>query len=102
MRTRNFDSKIPALARAFADNVLAALGKDKVDKVVSINSASHPDTCATHDFCDSNVMMLEAMESIGIAFDPADADQADLINRAWTLAKVWGFDPHHPALQDSI
>jgi hypothetical protein len=47
--------------------------------------------CASHDFIDSNQVMLDAMEELGIEFDPSDQKNADLINDAWSLAKAQGF-----------
>lgn len=99
MNTRTADdSQTLALARAFADNVLATLGQDLVDEVISRNAAGHPDVCATHDFIDSNELMLDAMQFMGLVFDPADDKQAAMTSRAWTLAKSAGFNPHHPSL----
>lgn len=87
-----------ALARAFADNVLSALGQDVVDDINRRNAVGPPDVCATHDHLDSNMLMLDAMEFVEITFDPADEKQAAMTSRAWTLAKAAGFDPHHEAL----
>lgn len=83
------------LAAAFADNVAAYLGPDELAEANRRNAEeTRPDVCHTHDFCDANVLMLEAMESQGIEFDPSSGPQADFCNAAWRLAKAAGFDPH--------
>src|SRR5688500_6323432 len=40
--------------------------------------------CASHDFCDPNQAMADALEVFGIEFHP---ELCDLINAAWDLAK---------------
>lgn len=47
--------------------------------------------CASHDFIDSNQVMLDALEELGIEWDASDQESNDLINEAWTLAKTQGF-----------
>jgi len=45
--------------------------------------------CATHDFCDANVVMSDAFESVmGYEVDPQDEQQAKLWGEAWDYAKI--------------
>lgn len=83
------------LAAAFADNVAAYLGPATLAEVNARNSApgAHPDACASHDFCDANMLMLEALEFFGVEFDPADEAQALMMSQAWSMAKAARFDP---------
>lgn len=44
------------------------------------------DICASHDFCDANVVMAAAFEAFGIVVDVDDDAQIALWSRAWHLA----------------
>lgn len=58
------------------------------------DSPEYEGCCATHDFCDPNQAMADALEEFGLHFDPK---MCDLINEAWELAKQRGFQaPTHP------
>lgn len=53
--------------------------------------------CATHDFCDANMAMAQAIEeATGRPVDPEG--DTDLINRAWDQARAWylGTTAHDP------
>lgn len=48
--------------------------------------------CATHDFCDANMVMAEAFKNVfGREVDINDDADTDLWNTAWDLAKAKGF-----------
>jgi hypothetical protein len=49
--------------------------------------------CASHDFCDANMAMAEAMQTVlGREPDPVDNEaDGDLWNAAWSRAKAAGF-----------
>lgn len=80
------------LARAFADRIRDQFDAFTLEEIVRRNdSAGYRQACATHDFCDSNKLMLAAMAECGIAFDPANAGQAQLTDAAWSLAKAASF-----------
>lgn len=80
------------LAFEFAKVLNRWLGSEKMAIVNQLNDAG--DNCASHQFCDSNMAMLEACEVCNPAFDfdPADGAQADLMNEAWSLAQRFHFD----------
>lgn len=75
------------------------LGKKKIAQVVSRNALLAKqglmDACASGDFCDSNMAMLEAwctltgtpQEKVHINSQPV----LDVINEAWALAKLFNF-----------
>jgi hypothetical protein len=50
------------------------------DEILRLNrtEAYSEGTCATHDFCDSNMTMLEAVQNLGV-----DEDDNRLWNDAW-------------------
>lgn len=45
--------------------------------------------CASHDFCDPNQAMIDALEYFGHSWD---VDYNELINEAWEIAKSHRFD----------
>jgi len=47
--------------------------------------------CHSHDFCDPNQAMIDALEAFGIEFDVQSDEQTDLIDSAWNIAKAKGF-----------
>lgn len=49
--------------------------------------------CATHDFCDPNQAMIDALESFGLEYEGHDEVQGKLIDLAWSIAKANQFDP---------
>ena len=44
--------------------------------------------CASHDFCDPNQAMADALETFGVELHP---DLCKLINEAWHRAREWQF-----------
>ncbi len=48
-------------------------------------------SCATHDFCDANQAMIDALHSFGLEFDH---HLMALINAAWHLARERQFAIH--------
>lgn len=44
--------------------------------------------CASHDFCDPNQAMVDALEVFGLDFHPK---HCDLVNEAWGIASRSGF-----------
>ncbi len=45
--------------------------------------------CASHDFCDPNEAMAQALQAFGVSFSPFLCEG---INEAWELAQKRGFD----------
>ncbi len=54
-------------------------------------TAGDSSICHSHDFCDSNQAMIDALDQLGIEFNPQDEKQCELINSAWAIAKQSGF-----------
>lgn len=49
---------------------------------------SNPDICHSHDFCDANMAMIAAFETLmGRAPDAGFECDAEMINAAWAAAK---------------
>lgn len=73
------------LANAFSAILRQWLEPIQLAAVVAANrSESDPSICHSHDMCDPNQAMIDAMESLGIEWDAA---QSELVNAAWSIAK---------------
>lgn len=80
-----------ALAREFSRLLVQAIGRKKTLKVNRLNkSEADPAICHSHDFCDANMVMLEAHQNLGIDPGQSRAD-VKLWNDAWNLAVERGF-----------
>ena len=65
-------------------------------ELTAIDAANHapdadPSVCASHDYCDANVAMVDAMERLGLTWSATDESQAALVDAAWSQAKQIGF-----------
>ncbi len=83
--------QIRALADAFAALVKKALASDLAE-IKARNAIYDGAVCATHDFCDANMLMAEAFAAtIGRPLLPDDGPMAEadaaLWNAAWSIAK---------------
>lgn len=47
--------------------------------------------CHSHDFCDSNQAMIDAMARCGVEYDPPNPEHISLSNAAWEIARTSGF-----------
>ncbi len=87
---------VSALAAEFSTILHDWLGAVKMRTVAARNrTPAYTRCCASHDFCDANMAMLEAYSNLsGIAdndIDLQDDATLDAINAAWDLAKRNGF-----------
>lgn len=90
-------SKTPVLdlALAFTDELMATLSSQQQLEVRLLN-AVEPDNrlCRSHDFCDANQVMIDALDVVGETFDAEDRAQGDWLDTAWALARLGGFMPN--------
>ena len=82
---------VQSVAERFSQYLLRDIGKANVREVIRCNHADEAkgivDQCHSHGFCDANMTMYEAMQSLGIDH----TDNADLWNAAWTMAQAHDF-----------
>ena len=71
------------LSDEFSRLIQETLTESEFQDVLRLNGNDH--SCHTHDFCDSNQVMLDAMENLGITYDGSDSSN-DLINEAWNIS----------------
>lgn len=74
------------VARRFSIVLLGWLGHRTME-LVNMRNEQQTDKsiCHSHDFCDANQAMIDALEANGIEWS---TDQIDLCNAAWDLAKA--------------
>ena len=74
----------------FATKLRAEVGTEYIDEVNRRNATPEYDgLCASHDFCDANQVMVDALKDMGREFNQ---DLIAAINEAWSIAKNAGFD----------
>lgn len=81
------------LARDFSQLLKETLSPQELSEVIQLNQSVPIHLgCHSHDFCDPNQVMIEAMAMQNEEFEAENFEQGCAINRAWDLAKKAGFD----------
>jgi hypothetical protein len=96
MTTRSYTGDDAArLTTAFRAHMRKALGVPICQKIDSANAAGPISICASHDYCDANMVMLAAFaETFDVPDDEVPLELqsvCDVINAAWSRAKGFGF-----------
>lgn len=84
-----------ALAARFCLELKEELDAESIANIVRRNKSNGfigATACASHDFCDANQVMLNALSMMGVDFDAEDGEQAAWIDEAWTIARMLDFD----------
>jgi hypothetical protein len=86
-------NEVALLSKEFSQILKTELSAEEMTEVVRINSLpAYSDACASHDFCDANMVMNEAFEKVMQREFDFDSDcDTDLFNGAWSLAKTNNF-----------
>ena len=92
---------VEQVSEAFRKQMQATLTADELGVADRINRLRGENgSCATHDFCDANEVMDEALQSLGVHIYPDDVpddwngpkqEVVDLWNAAWTHVRRRGF-----------
>lgn len=95
---------IHLLSNEFSKVVNGHLSPAQLEKVKTINtSGQFPGCCATHDYCDANMLMAKAFENIfKRECDLQNDDDMELFNRSWDRSKANNFkvvDYHFKRMQ---
>lgn len=73
------------LARRFDEILRTHVSPEEYGNILRLNlTDDYKDCCASHDYCDSNMTMFEAMKSFGIPEDMVLEDSQ--CHRLWNLA----------------
>lgn len=97
-KNEKYDQALKNLAAEFAKLLKNEIGEENLDKVVKQNKVNDPWICASHDYCDANMVMVTAFENIfGHEFHESEDEKVNdlediLWNKSWTLAKKNDFD----------
>lgn len=82
---------VKRLAREFSRLLIKTIGRKKTLQVSRLNKAeADRNVCRSHDFCDANMVMLEALENLGLDTGNSRED-TERWNDAWNLAVKNGF-----------
>lgn len=81
------------LAKQFSVDLLKCIGAESMARVVTKNkTAEYTDACASHDYCDANMVMIDSWRTIMKRGHRMNSDDdLSLWNNAWTLAKQNSF-----------
>lgn len=85
-----------ALAARFCIELREELDDESIAKIAQRNKSEGyigTTACASHDFCDANQVMLNALAMLGVSFDAEDGEQVAWMDEAWTIARMLDFDP---------
>lgn len=84
------EDQIKEVASQFILNLKREISFSNFGEMVERNEAEEDSNiCHSHDFCDSNVLMAEAIsEVMGIDVDTRSTSQLDFWNKSWNLAKA--------------
>lgn len=81
------------LAEAFCRVLHKWLPDSAFTEINRLNTTpEYASACATHDFCDANQAMLDALQSLGLEWHGQDDPLDPLIGEAWVIAKDSGFE----------
>ncbi len=90
----NIHDKIK-LAKMFGQVLQGWLSLHQMRAIIDRNNSRDDMTCATHDFCDANVAMVEAYCKVTGKteddIDLQDHETSELLNDAWAIAKSADF-----------
>jgi len=88
MKMNHPHEKVAKVAKRFCQLIRAELGNKMQDVVDRNRVESNRNVCHTHDFCDANMVMAEAMRAVGILHP---SDEQEIWNSSWDLAKAAEF-----------
>lgn len=96
--TRRTTSEAPThenVARKFSELLLAELGRETLLKIVHENmSEENPEICHSHDFCDANEVMNDALEWFDFELysdSGLNQETEKVFSAAWKIAKANNF-----------
>ena len=92
---QNGEYDIEALAKQFIIELRETVSDEEMDEINARNATPeyiNTGCCASHDFCDPNQCMIDALENLGFTFETQDNAQLQAIDQAWTLAKSCEFN----------
>ena len=87
MNAKTLDTNL--LAMKFSEALRDMVDDNIVEEINRLNSTEeYEGVCASHNFCDPNQAMVNALELLGFEYLPG---LNETINQAWEMAKAFGF-----------
>lgn len=80
---------IAGLSAEFSKLIREEMTADQLNEIIELNHRYQGEFCATHEFCDSNMVMLQAWKNYfekELYFYVSNQDDTDLWNAAWSLS----------------
>ena len=94
MKTATLDDA-PIIALQFARMLTELLGPHTMRAIVERNASEpHPDVCHSHDYCDANMVMMDAFRALGFdcSSDPEEDSGIGFVwDESWAIAKYAQF-----------
>jgi len=85
----NIDERV---ARKFSELLAGCIGAENLKRAAARNAKGNRAGCASHDFCDANMVMAEAiLAATGAAVDIQSDSDARLWGASWDIAREHGF-----------
>ena len=83
------DIQTEELAREFSRLLLAYIGLEDMETVNYLHDLDGPESgiCHTHDYCDANQIMIDAIQNIIGGEYGFDLDDCNCLNQAWNMAR---------------
>lgn len=82
---------VQALADEFSVMIRGYMTSEQIREAIRRNEMDeYVHRCATHDFCDPNQAMIDAMSVLGYDYNDLDAR---IVNQAWDIARDRKFKP---------
>jgi len=79
---------VDLLARKFLAILKDDIGENRYQQAAELNLTYPKGVCASHDFCDANMVMNDAWDwVVGTPMNPGDEEDARLWSKAWDLVK---------------
>jgi tRNA A58 N-methylase Trm61 len=75
------------MARVFSAKLRDEIGIENMHEVVRRNRVETTNACHTHDFCDANQVLLDALEADNVTLDLNDPRAVEFMNEVWAEAK---------------
>jgi len=94
-----------SIAADFSKSIADYVGKENMEKIIAGNMQEgfHKDEpfCSSHDYCDPNQFMIDAMQRAGVNDDVNTDRFAFISQEAWGVAKEKGFSDAYNELVEA-
>ena len=94
---------VELLATLFSQEMTSRLTAAELREIARLNAEeTDASICHSHDFCDPNQFMIDALAKLAITDIGGNATVTGVIDKAWDLAKRCHFDPANVRVADRL